>query len=73
MNDSPGVAGMPISARERHVMASSSQTFPTTAACFTRPSSVALPLAGDRAAAEDGQPPDRRTWRMTQGTSRLGT
>ena len=40
VNDSSGVAGMPISARDRHVTASSNQTFSTKVACFTRPSSV---------------------------------
>lgn len=40
MNDSSGVAGMPISARGRRVIASSNQTFSTKVACFTRPRSV---------------------------------
>jgi hypothetical protein len=35
-----GVAGMPIAARDRHVTASSNQTFSTKVACFTRPTSV---------------------------------
>jgi uridine kinase len=48
MNDSSGVAGMPISARGRHVMASSNQTFSTKVACFTKPSSVVREGTNDR-------------------------
>jgi hypothetical protein len=40
MNDSSGIAGMPISARDRQVTASSNQTCSTKVACFTRPSKV---------------------------------
>ena len=40
MNDSSEVAGIPISARDRHVTASSNQTFSRKVACFTRPSKV---------------------------------
>jgi hypothetical protein len=40
MNDSSEVAGIPISARDRPVTASSNQTFSRKVACFTRPSKV---------------------------------
>jgi hypothetical protein len=47
MNDSSGV-GIPIAARDRHVMAPSNNTFSTNAACFTSPSSVIREGAGER-------------------------
>src|SRR5215472_1276476 len=56
MNDSPGVAGMPISARDRHVTASSNQTFSTKVACLTRPSSVVAERTSDRRACSSVSP-----------------
>src|SRR5664279_4917894 len=50
MKDSSGVAGIPISARDRHVMASSNQTFSTKVACFTRPSRVVRDGTSERRA-----------------------
>src|SRR5215469_11359159 len=50
MNDSSEVAGIPISARDRHVTASSNQTFSTKVACFTRPSNVVREGTSDRRA-----------------------
>ena len=56
MNDSSGVAGMPISARDRQVTASSNQTFSTKVACFTRPSSVVREGTSDRRACSSVSP-----------------
>jgi len=56
MNDSSGVAGMPISARDRHVTASSNQTFSTKAACLTRPSNVVREGTSDRRACSSVSP-----------------
>ena len=60
MNDSSGVAGMPISARGRRVMASSNQTFSTKVACFTRPRSVVRDGTSDRRACSSVGP--SRQW-----------
>ena len=60
MNDSSGVAGMPISARGRRVMASSNQTFSTKVACFTRPRSVVRDGTSDRRACSSVSP--SRQW-----------
>ncbi|MEK8105929.1 hypothetical protein NKG94_13695 [Micromonospora sp. M12] len=48
--------GMPISARDRHVTASSNQTFSTNVACFTRPSNVVRDGTSDRRACSSVSP-----------------
>ncbi len=55
-NESSGVAGMPISARDRQVTASSNQTFSTKAACFTSPSNVVRDGTSDRRACSSVSP-----------------
>jgi hypothetical protein len=56
MNDPSAVAGMPISARGRHVTASSNQAFSTKVACFTRPSNVVREDTSDRRACSSVSP-----------------
>jgi hypothetical protein len=56
MNESSAVAGMPISARDRHVMASSNHTLSTKVACLTRPSRVVREGTSERRACSSVKP-----------------
>ena len=68
-NESSGVAGIPISARDRHVTASSNQTFSTKVACLTRPSSVVREGTRERRACSSVSP-SRLSWRARRCSSR---
>ena len=52
----PEAAGIPISARDRPVTASSNQTFSRKVACFTRPSNVVREGTSDRRACSSVSP-----------------